>query len=444
MSENQKEDQKELELESTLDIIGVEGKWKRWYGLDILRGVGLFGVIFIHGIIQNYAGLDEIDLNNLPPLFMVLYIITFWGGLYVLISGTVNIYRIYQHYTQISPPKKACSINGALDFSYEIRYLFKYGIILLIVHFLFNFALGPTFHDFETKIHKYSLIPGMLHEGWGYQVSIDRIVTGSSLSTIALSLIFLGILSFLLMRKNPQKHLKRNKSIFLILGFVVVLLGFFQIPLYHLYEELMSNQSYFLGILLSYIGGEPFPLFPYFGYGCIGAYFGLVLVNCKNRKTILRQLWLILPFIIIGIVAFMVPNALYERFGLLDDIFMSYIMLNFNVGLFISFLIIAIAVADFSSLKSKWIESEKPSKFVLFTIAVGKQTLVIYLLETPIREIFAFILSQIIPNWNTSIPACILFGVGLIAFWVSVVSLLNRKKIFIPNKWWNEKLFTRK
>ena len=60
-------------------MIGTNnGTFKRWYGIDILRGLGLLGVILIHGIIQNYAGLDEIDLENLPPLFMVLYVITFF------------------------------------------------------------------------------------------------------------------------------------------------------------------------------------------------------------------------------------------------------------------------------------------------------------------------------------------------------------------------------
>ena len=54
---------------------------KRWYGIDILRGIGIFGVILLHGIILNYAHLDELDLDNLPPLFMVLYLVDFWGGI---------------------------------------------------------------------------------------------------------------------------------------------------------------------------------------------------------------------------------------------------------------------------------------------------------------------------------------------------------------------------
>ncbi len=288
-----------------------DGTLRRWYGIDILRGLGLLGVILIHGIIQNYAGLDEIDLENLPPLFMVLYVITFWGGLYVLISGTVNIYRFYQHYTQETPYHHSTSQKHNQHFSYELKYLFKYGLILLGVHFLFNYALGPTFHDFDMKFHKYSLIPGLFHEGWGYRVSVERIVVGSSLSTIALTLIFLGLLSFLLMRSDPQRHLQRNKRIFLGIGILVVLFGFFQIPLHHLYEDLMKDQSYFSAFLLSYIVGEPFPFFPFFGYGCIGVYFGLVLVECKSKKTILRQLWLALLFIIIGIIAFMLPSAFY-------------------------------------------------------------------------------------------------------------------------------------
>ena len=404
---------------------------KRWYGIDIIRGIGILGMILIHGIVLNYEYLEDIDLENLPPLFMVLYIVDFWGGIYALISGTANIYAIYKH--SISTNEQS---TDEKDNSYQWKYLFKYGFILLLLHFLYHYALGPTYHDFETKIHKYALIPGILSNGWGYKVLPERMVLGSSLSMISLNLFALGLLAFLLFRNNPQQKMKRNKLIFLAIGSIFIIFAFFQIPLGKIQTNLIESKNYFIALILGLLIGYPYPFFPYFGYACIGAYLALVLADNPSRKTLLRQLWLIVPFFIIGIIAFMLPNALYERYSVLEHIFMSYIMVNINIGLFIFFLIISIRVIDFSNVRIKKIEGEKPSKIVKFFILFGQQTLIIFLLETIVRESIAFVLSAIFPGWNDSVLNCFIFGGSLVILWICIVILFNKLKWVLSNKKW--------
>ncbi|TFH28543.1 MAG: hypothetical protein E4G98_05275, partial [Promethearchaeota archaeon] len=231
------------ETEAQSELI-VSKPITRWYGIDILRGIGILGVIFIHAVIMNYALIDEIDLDNLPPYLMVLYIMDFWGGIYALISGTVNIYAIYQHSIAVNEQSNIDRSEAKFE-SYRWKYLFKYGFILLLLHFLYSYALGPTYHDFETGIHKYSLIPGILRQGWGYSVNPERMITSSALSMIALNLLVLGLLAFWLFRNNPKQKLKRNKRIFLILGFIFVSFAFFQIPLNIIYLNLVDANKYF-------------------------------------------------------------------------------------------------------------------------------------------------------------------------------------------------------
>lgn len=406
---------------------------KRWYGIDILRGIGIFGVILLHGIILNYAHLDELDLDNLPPLFMVLYLVDFWGGIYALISGTVNIYAIYRH----SISTKDQSYKEKYE-EYRWKYLFKYGFILLLLHFLYHYALGPTYHDFETKIHKYALIPGIITQGWGYTVLPERMVLGSALSMIALNLLALGLLAFWLFKNNPQQKLKRNKLIFLILGSIFIILAFFQIPLGKIQMDLIEAKKYFPALLLGLFVGYPYPFFPYFGYACIGAYLALVLADNPTKKTLRQQLWLMLPFLIIGIIAFMLPNALYEKYNLLDEKFMSIIMVNINIALFILFLIIAIRVIDFSDIKPKGIECEKPSKFIQFFISFGQHSLIIFLLETVVREMIAYGLTALFPGWNDSVQNCFIFGGSLVILWAGIVILLGRMKWSLDNKKWKK------
>jgi len=406
---------------------------KRWYGIDILRGIGIFGVILLHGIISNYAHLDELDLDNLPPLFMILYLVDFWGGIYALISGTVNIYAIYRH--SISTKDK---LNNEKDDGYQWKYLFKYGVILLLLHFLYHYALGPTYHDFETKIHKYALIPGLLTKGWGYSVPIQRMVLGSSLSMIALNLLALGLLAFWLFKNNPKQKLKRNKRIFLILGSIFIIFAFFQIPLSQIHTDLIEAENYFLALILGLFVGYPYPFFPFFGYGCIGAYLALILADKPTKKSLRRQLWLMLPFMIIGIIAFMLPNEFYEKFHLLDEIFMSYIMVNINIALFILFLFLAIRIADFSNMRSKRIEGENPSKFIQFFIFFGQHSLIIFLLETIVRELIAYGLTALFPGWNDSVLNCFIFGGCLVIMWIGIVILFSRMKWSLDNKKWKK------
>ena len=405
----------------------------RWYGIDILRGIGIIGVILLHGIILNYGQLDELDLDNLPPLFMVLYLVDFWGGIYALISGTVNIYAIYRH----SISTKDQSDKKQYE-EYRWKYLFKYGFILLLLHFLYHYALGPTYHDFETKIHKYALIPGILTKGWGYSVLPERMVLGSSLSMIALNLLALGLLAFWLFKKNPQQKLNRNKLIFLILGSIFIIFAFFQIPLSTIHTNLIEAESYFPALILGLLIGYPYPFFPFFGYGCIGAYLALVLADKPTKKTLRRQLWLILPFFIIGIIAFMLPDAFYEKYHLLDEIFMSYIMVNINIGLFILFLLIAIRVTDFSHLRSKIIDGEKSSKFLQFFITLGQHSLIIFLLETVVRESIAYGLTALFPGWNDSVLNCFIFGGGLVIMWIVIVIIIGKMKWSLDNKKWKK------
>ena len=104
--------------------------------------------------------------------------------------------------------------------------------------------------------------------------------------------------------------------------------------------------------------------------------------------------------------------------------------------LFIFFLIISIRVIDFSNVRIKKIEGEKPSKIVKFFILFGQQTLIIFLLETIVRESIAFVLSAIFPGWNDSVLNCFIFGGSLVILWICIVILFNKLKWVLSNKKW--------
>ena len=67
-----------LEQENSSDggiALKDDNKKQRWEFFDIIRGIGIILIIFLHATVYHYEKIGEIDLANLNPLFLVLYVI---------------------------------------------------------------------------------------------------------------------------------------------------------------------------------------------------------------------------------------------------------------------------------------------------------------------------------------------------------------------------------
>ena len=214
---------------------------------------------------------------------------------------------------------------------------------------------------------------------------------------------------------------KTIKKILLAIGIVIILISFLRIYLYDDFSNAIDGGNYFVAFLIDIIAGNYFPLLPYLGFGLIGAYFGLILADNPSKKKIRRMIWIGVGWIVAAIVAFIIPDSIYETLGLLDDIFFDYIIVMFEIGFFIV-VGIPLLLVFFNKRGDKTNPSHRDKKKIsTIFLRFSTNSLTFFLLERPISEIFALILNLSIPGWNNYIWTSILYGLFLVLFWFIII-----------------------
>src|SRR4030042_5069623 len=247
---------------------------KRYLGLDVLRGVGIIFVIFLHSASMHYAKITEIDLNKPPLIVTVIGFLLMWAGFFALMS------MIAHTTTQLGRLKKE---NYSLE--KVLKNFLTAGIFMLVTSYVYFLLFAPVLLDFEHDNHKYSFISGFLHNGFFAIPAIDRVLYNTSLSMIAWNLIFGGvILYFVLKTKGVRKQLI---SLGLIATFCI-LISALRIPLFPVYEEMIKNGQVLLSLPLGFFVNKNDPTLPYLGFALFGAMIGIALNSGFTRQTITK------------------------------------------------------------------------------------------------------------------------------------------------------------
>jgi len=422
--------------EFDITVKEVKDKPKRLVYIDYIRSIGILMIIFIHGIVYSYGLFDTLDLENLNPFFMIIYVVLNWAGLFAVISALVNTYSSYNRLKNTEEhefARSAWRIFGK-------RWLFL-GFFFLCLNFLYSFLISPFFYDFGTKTTYHSFLPGIIRTGGYYQVAPEKILTGSTFAMLGWNLIILGLVFTLLFRKKANFNKKWKRIFILILGIVIILISFCRIWFFDDFENAIQNGKYGLAYLIDMISGSYFPLLPYLGYGLIGSYLGLVLADNPTKKTLRRQIWIGVGFFVGSVIAFLIPDAAYAQIGLLDDIFLSYITNLFEISFYIIIGVIIILISN----RRKNIEPEaevKESKGISRIILnFSKNSLTFFLLERIIAELFGLLMETILPDWNNYIWSCLLFGGFLVLFWIGISILWSLANFKFSFEWWLVKFF---
>ncbi|MHA1612189.1 MAG: acyltransferase family protein, partial [Promethearchaeota archaeon] len=396
----------------------IKKKQTRYLSFDIIRGLGIMAMVFLHAAVFHYGKINEIDMDNLDPFLMLFYVLIMWGGLFGAVSGAVNtvstIRRVKKNPRDNRKVFKATLIGLGLP-----------GVLFIILHFVYYMVLGPTNYDMEsgTHAHSYSFIPGSIRTGTWYTIQTDRWFEQSSLMMIGMILIFLGIILYFLFKDNGIEKVKRNQRILYFIGSLIIFLSFLRIYLYPLVVELISDEKYLLAWILALFGYEPFPILPYLGFGILAGAYAITLEQqpIKNLKT---YYWLGIAWLILFIVCFLLPDSFYESLGLLDDIFIMYLLVIFQIALFQIAMNFFVFGLDKSNVENDPQFQAKQQKKWNRTRAIrqfGASSLTIFLFERILSNLFAKVLDSIIPEWNSTIVACIIFGIGMVSIWAFIL-----------------------
>ena len=395
-------------------------KAQRWYFFDYIRAVGIILIFFIHGIVYHYGLIQSLDLDNLNPFFMIIYVILNWAGLFAFISAIVNTYSSFKRLEDnirdnVSKPSWK---------AFGRRWIFL-GIFFLIMNLGYNYFISPFQIDLASGEINHSLLPGIIRTGQFYPVAATKIIQGSVFSMLGWNLIIMGLFFTLLFRNKQKFKEKKRRILLLIVGIIIILISFLRIYLYDDFSDAIDSSRFIIAFLIDIIAGNYFPLLPYLGFGFIGAYFGLILTDDPSKKKIIRLIWIGVGWIVAAIIAFIIPDSIYESFGLLDNIFFDYIIVMFEIGFFI-----VVGVPLLVLLFNKRGDKTNPSqcdkkKLSTIFLRFSTNSLTFFLLERPVSEIFALILNLIIPGWNNYIWTCLLYGLFLVIFWFIIAFFWN-------------------
>ena len=169
-----------------------------------MRGVAIFGVVFVHLFSDLYnSSWTSTGLNTAPgSLILALIIILYlgcWGGAFILISATGNMISMYNNYYDGKSPKSVMVKQIVAGFillviSMSVEGFFQY------YGFLGTLINGPI--DLTRAIwHAYAMTP---------------------VTDLSICMILNGIIQYCLSIHDGYLKFKRNILIYVLIGIVVL------------------------------------------------------------------------------------------------------------------------------------------------------------------------------------------------------------------------------
>jgi surface polysaccharide O-acyltransferase-like enzyme len=388
----------------------------RIQSLDILRGIAIIFIILFHSSIYNFANIHKLDFSNPPIIIILMSFMALWGGIFIIYSMVVNSYMLIGRLKQNQSTK-------------IFSHLAIVSLLLLVTHYILNIFLGRWNVDFVNNQPDMTFVASTLRNMTLTFPHITKFFEGSSLSTIALNLLFLTTLLYFLFKDNGMEKKNRNYLILASSGFFIMLFSFIRVSLYHLFDESIATNNYLLSLVYSFVLNNPYPLLPYLAYGCFGTLIGLLIF--EQRRDLLKKI--ILPtglfFIAFGIIGMM--N--FEKTISKPDYFWFF-KTNFELGIFL-----LLIPGIYLLLESR--------KYILCKLTFLKWfsgiSLTIYLSETLISEILRIIITPIVPSWNQTINGCLLFGTFNIIIWFIILFFWKKADFKYSLEYFWVKLFKR-
>lgn len=381
---------------------------RRYVGLDVLRGLGIMGVVFLHSALYHFANLRSIDFDNPPLIVVVIGLLLMWAGLFAILSGTVHAVQTVRRFRMGVPARdivRGQLVNGAAI------------LVLAYVYFLF---LGPALLDRVTWNHDHSVLQNLLISGtWAFP-SLERLLYVDALVMIGINVVICALVLALVWRLDPIRNLRRASLVVGLVGSLIVLASYGRLRLYPIVERAIAVRDWPVIIGLNWLANKNNPILPFAGFGLFGTLLGVRLACAPDFRRAWRPVGaMAVVWLVSGVVAYLLlPETMLER--AVDP--MWYTIMVAQVGLF---LLLAIAFVRFFDATSpaKAAARARGSSFVR---RFGVAGLSVFIVETPVGQLVANALSALRPGWNDSMAATLVFAALLVGLWGAALALWER------------------
>jgi hypothetical protein len=382
---------------------------KRLVSLDWFKGFGILVMVMGHALMFNtdnpvgYLQSSE-DFANLAAF------VTSFGGMFALVSGMANALSMYGRYRNGKTTPKKILVNSMIS-----------GSIIVLLNYVYMefFTPGLIMTDFKSI----GMLPGVIKTGAIVQSTLpemERVLYSTALVMIGWSVMFSGIFLYALIRKGGEQKVKRN---FVILGTCATICVFIypllQIALRPFMAGPLDWFNFWGALVVSWLVGPAFPMFPYLGFCLYGIIFGMLLVDGAKRKTILAYgyglgwTYMGLGIFLINFIGFTATPMDVPHWQVLPVVLGAILLVT----------TFTLHIMDLSSDKAKswWIQHSKGIR------ACGIIGLTAFLLEASLSAVGYRVIQAIAPGTMTNLSFTVLVFAPIMAvIWLILVKLWTR------------------
>jgi peptidoglycan/LPS O-acetylase OafA/YrhL len=337
---------------------------KNYDGLDVLRGIGIFGVVLMHTAFYHFDGVWKINFAHPPIVITLIGFLLMFAGLFAMVSGFAHTARFEERLAEGQRPRRALASRVVP------------GVFILATAYLYFIFTGPGVVHFESQTFDNSILVELVRTGRFPGFSPERLLYIDSLVMIGANTILVGLFLTLLRAVRCEGA---RRWIALGGAVAVLLVSLLRIPLYETYLNAVEEANSVLVYGLNGLVNKNNPLLPYAAFALFGTWLGLEFR--ENMKRALRRA------ACVGVLLFAAGLALYT---LLPDTMLEraidsqwYAIMILQTGLFMLFLCLALWVFDVRQT----LRTKRPSRVTRFFRRLGVASLSVYFVESVVSAL---------------------------------------------------------
>jgi hypothetical protein len=375
---------------------------RNYLGLDLLRGVGIFFLLWMHTAFYFFDGLYDLDLRNPPAIVTIIGLLLMFAGLFAMISGTAHVLQYHAKVTQ-----------SGMTASRLLRYNTVNGLLMLVIAWVYFLFTGPGLVNMEARTMNNSVLVALIRSGTA-RFSLERLLYVDSLVMIGMNLLLLAPLFLLIQGRvrtdDPQKDHRDRSSLWLYAGLLFFLLSLLRIPLYDTYLQALDQKHWGTVLLLNGLVNKNNPLLPYLSFGLLGGWVGALLLSGNIARLKRRVFPAGVTLFLLGAVLYVfLPDTMLQR--RIDGKWFAIMIAQ--LGLFLLMMLLFLRVADFR-------KDGNPLPFkpvFAFFRRFGVAGLTPFFLESLLSAGLYQILRLIFPSLSFGLGGALAYGLILALLW---------------------------
>ncbi|MBN2259889.1 MAG: hypothetical protein JW702_05070 [Clostridiales bacterium] len=372
---------------------------KNYLGLDILRGIGIFTVLWLHSAFYYFDGLYELDFNNPPLVVTIIGLLLMFAGAFAMISGASHG---IQYYRKIE--------TKAYSYKHLLKYNTVSGILILIVAYLYFIFTGPGLVDIANKSMNNSILIELIRNNNLQGLNMERLLYVDSLVMIGMNILLIGVVFVAVQRHLSKRDIKASPGIYLVLAIGFFVISVARIPLYNVYMNAVDIGHYGKIISLNWLVNKNNPIMPYLSFGLMGVWLASLL-KFETWKQIVKKVIPVASILLfLGVLAYVeLPDTMLERSIDLK----WFAIMGAQMGLFLLLIMTFLKIYDFKKNE----KSNKLNFIGRYFRRFGVAGLTPFFFESVLSAIVFRSIEVIAPDIHFSLTSSLMYGFVLANAW---------------------------